>query len=189
MLVYSLLKYFYYWIYDVIVFIKLTSKFKSISIAIPSKVNISNYKNVTFGKNVIIGAFSEVVVLNDPLNKNEISFLSIGDNVTVGSHANIRASGGAIIVGDDALLAQGVSLIAANHVIGGSALYRNSKWDTSRVGIEIGRNVWIGANVVILPGVHVGDNSIIAAGSIVTTSVPGNQIWGGVPARLLKVIS
>ncbi len=166
----------------------MTCKFKSIRIAIPSKFNISDFQSISFGENFLIGPFSEIVVVNDPRNFIENSCFKVGNNVTIGSHANIRASGGPIVIGDDALLAQGVTLIAANHHIGSSGLYRNTKWDTSRVGIEIGKNVWLGANVVILPGVHIGENSIIASGAVVTTSVPENEIWGGVPARFIKFI-
>lgn len=47
----------------------------------------------------------------------------------------------------------------------------------------VGNGVWIGANVVILRGVTVGDGAVIAAGAVVTRDVPGGEIWGGVPAR------
>jgi len=50
----------------------------------------------------------------------------------------------------------------------------------------VGANVWVGANCVLLPGVTIGDNALIAAGSVVTRDVPPNEIWGGVPARKLK---
>ena len=52
--------------------------------------------------------------------------------------------------------------------------------------VVIGENVWIGCHVVILPGVTIGDGAIIAAGAIVTSNVPSNEIWGGVPARKIK---
>lgn len=50
----------------------------------------------------------------------------------------------------------------------------------------IENDVWIGANVVILQGVHIGKNAIIAAGAVVNKSVPENEIWGGVPAKFIK---
>lgn len=49
----------------------------------------------------------------------------------------------------------------------------------------IGDGVWIGANAVVLRGVRIGDGAVIAAGAVVTRNVPGNEIWGGVPARLI----
>jgi acetyltransferase-like isoleucine patch superfamily enzyme len=52
--------------------------------------------------------------------------------------------------------------------------------------IKIGENVWFGANCVILPGVEIGDNAIIGAGSVVTKDILPNSIVGGVPAKLIK---
>lgn len=52
--------------------------------------------------------------------------------------------------------------------------------------VEIKRNVFIGANVTILKGVVIGENSVIASGSVVTASIPANVVAGGVPAKVLK---
>ena len=54
--------------------------------------------------------------------------------------------------------------------------------------IRLGRNVWVGSNSTILQGVTIGDNAIIAAGSVVTKDVQANTIVGGVPARYLRSI-
>ena len=51
-----------------------------------------------------------------------------------------------------------------------------------------GRNVWVGANVSILPGVTIGDNAVVGAGAVVTKDVPENTIVGGVPARVIRHI-
>lgn len=53
--------------------------------------------------------------------------------------------------------------------------------------IRIGENVWLGANCVVLPGVQIGNNAIIGAGSVVTKDVATNSIVGGVPAKLIKM--
>ncbi len=52
--------------------------------------------------------------------------------------------------------------------------------------IEIGDGVWIGANTVILPGVHIGNNVAIGANSVVTKDIPSNTVYGGVPAKYIK---
>ena len=52
--------------------------------------------------------------------------------------------------------------------------------------IVVGNNVFIGVRSIIMPGVHIGDRCIIAAGSVVTKDVPPNQVWGGVPAKFIK---
>lgn len=54
--------------------------------------------------------------------------------------------------------------------------------------VVIGENVWITSNVTILPGVHIGDNSIIGAGSVVTRDIPANVFAAGNPARVIKQI-
>lgn len=54
--------------------------------------------------------------------------------------------------------------------------------------ITIGKDVWIGANVTVVPGVDIGDGAVIAAGAVVTQNVPPNVIAGGVPAKVLKKI-
>jgi acetyltransferase-like isoleucine patch superfamily enzyme len=55
--------------------------------------------------------------------------------------------------------------------------------------ITIGRNVWLGAHVIVLPGVTIGDNAVVGAGSVVTSSIPGAEIWAGVPARRIRSVS
>jgi acetyltransferase-like isoleucine patch superfamily enzyme len=52
--------------------------------------------------------------------------------------------------------------------------------------IEIGKNVWIGANSVILKGIEIGDGGVVGAGSVVTKSIPANEIWAGNPARKIR---
>jgi acetyltransferase-like isoleucine patch superfamily enzyme len=56
-------------------------------------------------------------------------------------------------------------------------------------GIVLKRNCWIGANSVILPGVTVGENSVVAAGSVVTKDVPADTVVAGVPARVIKKVT
>ena len=55
--------------------------------------------------------------------------------------------------------------------------------------IRVGDNVFIGARSVILPGVAIGDNSIIAAGAVVNKSIPANEVWGGVPAKYIMKVN
>ena len=55
--------------------------------------------------------------------------------------------------------------------------------------IHIGRNCWLGAGVIVLPGVSIGDNSVIGAGSIVTKDIPSNVVALGNPCRVLRPIS
>ncbi len=54
--------------------------------------------------------------------------------------------------------------------------------------VKIGKNVFVGANVIICQPVTIGDNSAIAAGAVVTKDIPANEIWGGVPAKFIKKV-
>lgn len=54
--------------------------------------------------------------------------------------------------------------------------------------VHIGNNVWIGANVAVMPGVTIGDNSVIGAGSVVTKDIPANVVAVGSPCRVLREI-
>jgi acetyltransferase-like isoleucine patch superfamily enzyme len=137
---------------------------------------------------VRVGAFSEICVLAESKYSNTPGQLIIEDHTIIGSHANIRATGGRIYIRNNALLAQQVSLIASNHSLSKEQPYHDSPWDESKTGVFIDENVWIGAGVTVLPGCSIGRNSIIGAGSVVTKSIPANEIWAGVPARKLRDI-
>ena len=86
-----------------------------------------------------------------------------------------------INLGSNVEIAPGCRLISSNH-----DLEDFSKAMPSKGPIEIGNNVWIGANCVILPGVKVGSNVVIGAGSIVTKNIPGNSIAVGNPCKVIK---
>ena len=90
---------------------------------------------------------------------------------------------GGITIEDNVLLAPKVSLLSEGHPV--SPENRHSL----TVGhIHIKKNAWIGAGAIILPGVTIGENSIVAAGAVVSTNVPDNTIVGGIPAKFIKSI-
>lgn len=88
-----------------------------------------------------------------------------------------------IYIGKGSYIAPNVGLITANHNINNLDVHEDGK------DINIGKKCWIGMNSVILPGVILGDRTIVAAGSVVTKSFPeGNAVIGGVPAKFIKKI-
>ena len=115
-------------------------------------------------------------------------YTDFGKNITLGSGVFINSGcrfqdQGGITVGDGALIGHNVVLATLNHEF--APEHRRSMYPAP---ITIGKNVWIGANATLLPGVTVGDNAVIAAGAVVTKAVPENAVVGGVPARQLRSI-
>lgn len=89
-------------------------------------------------------------------------------------------------IGDHVMMGPNVTLSVTGH-----PLYKDYRSEGAQFSlpIQIGNHVWIGANVVVLPGVKIGDNSVIGAGSVVTHNIPENSLAYGVPCRIVKEIS
>ena len=90
---------------------------------------------------------------------------------------------GGIFIDDDALIGHNATLCTLNHLPDPA-----QRAGMTAKPIHIGKKVWLGANVTVLQGVTIGDNAIVAAGSVVTKDVPANAIVGGVPAKLIMMI-
>ena len=117
-------------------------------------------------------------------------FTDYGKNITVGRGAFINSGccfqdQGGIEIGDNVLIGPQVVLATLNHDLSKPELRAN----LTPAPIKIGNNVWIGAHSTIVGGVTVGDNSVIAAGAVVTKDVPPNVIVGGVPAKVIKELN
>ena len=93
---------------------------------------------------------------------------------------------GKVTIGDNVMIAPNVSIYTAGHPVHPES--RNSGYEYG-IPVSIGNNVWIGGNVVILPGVSIGDNVVIGAGSVVTKSIPDNVIAAGNPCRIIREIT
>ncbi|MCF8245181.1 MAG: acyltransferase [Saprospiraceae bacterium] len=137
---------------------------------------------ISFGNNVRIGAFSRIITSTTLYEMG--SHITIGNNVGIGEFAYLGGAGG-LDIGDDCIIGQYLSCHPENHVFSDPTTPIRLQ-PTTRMGIQIGSNCWIGAKVTILDGVTVGDNCVIAAGAVVTRSMPANSVIGGVPARVLK---
>lgn len=109
--------------------------------------------------------------------------LEIGDNVHINDNAWFRAEGG-LYIGDNAHFSRNLTIYTVNHQYTGRAL----PYDTDLVfrPVRIEKNVWIGMNVCIVPGVQIGEGAIIGMGAVVTKDVPKCAIVGGNPAKVLK---
>lgn len=109
----------------------------------------------------------------------------IGDNCSINDFVHIWGGGG-VSIGDDTLVAAHTVITSQSHDV--DALVRGSLYRETNSSdfVRIGRNVWIGSNATILQGVAIGDNSVVAAGSVVTKSVVKNSLVAGVPARIIR---
>lgn len=110
--------------------------------------------------------------------------IRIGDNSSVNPFTVIYGVGGASI-GNGVRIAAHTTIIPENHIAGSDELPLYLA-GTTRKGICIEDNVWIGTGVRVLDGVTIGRNAIVGAGSVVTRSLPANTTCVGVPARVLK---
>lgn len=144
-----------------------------------------------FGSECIVSP--EAVFHPDSFRMGENSFIAGGaivrnGHIEMGSHCTINAYAvvaGRVTMGNGVRIASLASLYGFNHGYASVEQPIHRQPHTSK-GIEIGDDVWIGANAVILDGVRVGSHSIIAAGAVVTKDVPDYSVVGGNPARVLR---
>lgn len=149
--------------------------------------HIDHFSKIAFGDNVSVGHGAIIIVSDEKSSSDIRSSLKIGSGSAINEYANIRAAGGKIKIGRNCMIAQFVSMVASNHMIDCIEPMINATWDSRRTDITIGDDVWIGAGSIILPGVHVGSGSVIAAGAVVTKDVATGQIVAGVPAKLVRM--
>ena len=91
-----------------------------------------------------------------------------------------------ITIGDDTKLGPGVQLLTATHPL--APVPRRERWE-SALPITIGRNVWLGGAVVVLPGVTIGDDTVVGAGSVVVHDLPAGVLAVGNPARVVRPLA
>ena len=131
----------------------------------------------------IIGSeIDETVNIFTPLHINYGKHTKIGKNVFINFDCVFLDLGG-ITIEDNVLIAPKVSLLSEGHPI--SSEDRHSLIPKA---IHIKKNAWVGAGATILPGVTIGENSVIAAGAVVSKDVAPNTVVGGVPAKFIKNI-
>jgi len=110
--------------------------------------------------------------------------ISIGNNV--GIPRGITLDGrGELEIGDDTMIGFESIILTSTHVSKDKDVPIR-KQGMFYAPVKIGKNVWTGARVIILPGVTIGDNAIIAANSVVDKDVPANTVCGGVPAHFIR---
>jgi acetyltransferase-like isoleucine patch superfamily enzyme len=140
--------------------------------------------SIQIGKSCRIGYNTDIqsgLLLSDPSG-----IIKISDNVGIGPFSHIGGAGN-VFIDKNTIIGPYFSVHSENHSFSqNKGLYRFQ--DVTRKGIKIGSNCWIGAKVTILDGVIIGNNTVIAAGAVVTRSFKDNVLLGGVPAKIIKVL-
>lgn len=125
----------------------------------------------------------ESVTIFPPLYSDFGKNITLGKRIFINSGCKFQDQGG-VTIGDDCLIGHNVVIATLNHDLAPSR-----RADMHPASVTIGRNVWIGSNVTVLPGVTIGDNAVVAAASVVTNDVPENTIVVGSPARVVRSLA
>lgn len=152
------------------------------------RIEISGSQFIHLGNNCFIGPDSKLLCGNkyfsNIVEQKLYPSLKIGNNFHATRKLEIQCRG-CITIGNEVLIASNVFIIDYNHGVDATTInYLDNPLDVKQVTIEDG--VWIGNNVIILPGVSIGTKSIIGAGSVVTKNIPPYCIAVGNPARIIK---
>lgn len=113
-----------------------------------------------------------------------------GDGIRIGARAFVNFNctmldGAPIAIGDECMIASGVQLITATHPI--DPVARRAAWEQA-LPVTIGAGVWLGAGAIVCPGVSIGENTVVGAGSVVTKDLPAGVVAYGNPARVAREI-
>lgn len=115
-------------------------------------------------------------------NADVSMFIEIGNYSELGTNCIIQSN---TTIGDYVIMGPDVKIYTKNHGIERLDI-PIAKQELNEKPVKIGNDVWIGANVVILPGVTIGNHVVLAAGAIVTKDIPDYAIVAGVPAKIIK---
>ncbi len=149
-------------------------KGKNARICSNSRIDVMPFNNFVLGNNSTIEDFCTI--------NNGVGDVIIGDRCRIGM-SNVLI--GPVTIGDDTILAQNIVMSGLNHGYEDITLPpHDQKVTKSKIVIE--NEVWIGANVVVVAGVTIGKHCVVAAGSIVTRSIPPYSVVVGNPAKIIK---
>jgi maltose O-acetyltransferase len=131
-----------------------------------------------------LGAFGEGSYIRPPF------FFDWGDAIRIGAGTFINSNCtmldcAPITIGDECLIASGVQLVCATHPVDPET--RRAAWEYA-LPVTIGDGVWLGAGVIVCPGVTIGENTAVGAGAVVTKDLPANVVAYGNPARVARPI-
>ncbi len=135
--------------------------------------------------NKLLANMGENCYIEPPLHANWGCHTHLGNNVYANFNLTL-VDDTDIYIGDSVMLGPNVVLATAGHPV--DPELRRLVYQFNQP-IHIGNNVWLGAGVIVLPGVTIGDNSVVGAGSVVTKDIPANVVAVGNPCRILREIN
>lgn len=159
---------------------EVVSRTQELSVQLNASTHIDQVRELL--SEIIGSSIDKSTRIFPPFYTNFGQFITLGKNVFI-NHACSFLDMGGITIEDDVLIGPKVSLITENHPLDPA-----DRQALLLKPIIIKKNAWIGAAVTILPGVTIGENSVVAAGAVVSKDVPANTVVGGIPARHIKNI-
>jgi maltose O-acetyltransferase len=132
----------------------------------------------------ILGELGEGSEIKPPLRCDYGYRIRVGARTFV-NYGLVALDVASIAIGDDVQIGPNVQLLTPTHPIDPDT--RRAKWEAAEP-IAIEGNVWLGGGVIVLPGVTIGENSVVGAGSIVTRDLPPNVVAAGNPARVVRAL-
>lgn len=138
-----------------------------------------------FLRRICVKAFADKCGKKTRVKRNaDISmFIKIGDFSELGSSCIIQSN---THIGDYVIMGPNVKIYTKNHNYNNIDIPIALQSETKE-RVDIGNDVWLGANVIITPGVKIGNHVVIAAGAVVTKDIPDYAVVGGVPAKIIKM--
>jgi len=166
-------------------------EYKDIGEAVDRTIKLSKKLNSATDTNEIRFVLSEI--LRKPVPESTVVFTpfytNVGINITLGenvfiNHACSFLDLGGIVIKDDVMIGPRVNITSENHPV-----EPQNRKTMSPAKVVLEKNVWVGAGATILPGVTVGQNSVVAAGAVVNKDVPPNTVVAGIPAKIIKQLN
>jgi maltose O-acetyltransferase len=130
----------------------------------------------------LLGSFGEGSEIRPPLYCDYGYQIHIGARTFI-NYGAVLLDVATITIGDDVQIGPNVQLLTPTHPLDPDA--RRAKLEAARP-ITIGHNVWLGGGVIVLPGVSIGENTVVGAGAVVTKDLPANVVAVGNPARVIR---
>jgi galactoside O-acetyltransferase len=156
-------------------------------------VHLREYNSLTLGDEkrmaillpLLFASVGQGVFIQPPFYANwGGAHVHLGDGVYANYNLTLVDDGN-IFIGAHTMIGPNVTLATAAHPIDPALRKKGMQYNKD---VVLGENVWLGAGVIVLPGVHIGENSVIGAGSVVTKDIPANVVALGSPCRVLRPI-